>query len=63
MSQKAKKPSKKIRDLYTVELSPEIRPRLKRIALANNLTLAVVVRMCIKGGLPIVEDKLTELAA
>lgn len=63
MSNQRKKSKKQKRDLYTIELPPEMRPRLAKIALANNMPLAVVTRMCLTGGLPIVESKLAEPAA
>ena len=62
MSKTLEKPQKekKTRGVVSIEINPDLRQRMKEIAVKNELTESVVPRMCLRIGMPMVEKKLEE---
>jgi len=58
-----KKPKLKTkRNVLALDLPPELKERIERIAKANGLPNAAATRMCLNHGLTILEEKLTPAA-
>jgi hypothetical protein len=62
MSKPAPKPkSSKKRPPFSLDLPPDLRAQLSRLADTNELPVSVVARMCINSGINLVSQKLSEM--
>jgi predicted transcriptional regulator len=55
------KPKSKKRPPFSLDLPPDLRAQLSRLADTNELPVSVVARMCINSGINLVSKKLTEM--